>query len=104
MQGAFAGFDWDAGNRAKCQKHGVSVAEIEALLRGSPRVAPDIKHAHLEDRLIAVGRTAGGRPIFVAFAIRARNEKLLIRPISARYMHDKEIKNYEAQRPPDEDG
>jgi hypothetical protein len=26
-----SGFDWDDGNRAKCQKHGVSIAEIEAL-------------------------------------------------------------------------
>jgi uncharacterized DUF497 family protein len=25
------GFDWDRGNRAKCQKHGLSVALIEGL-------------------------------------------------------------------------
>jgi uncharacterized DUF497 family protein len=25
----FDGFDWDAGNREKCRKHGVSTAEIE---------------------------------------------------------------------------
>jgi uncharacterized DUF497 family protein len=65
-------FDWDRGNRAHCQKHGVSIAEIEAFLRGEPRIAPDPKHAHLEDRLIAVGRTAQGRPLFVAFTIRER--------------------------------
>lgn len=29
-----AGFDWDLGNRAKCAKHGVTVAEIEGLFRG----------------------------------------------------------------------
>ena len=63
-------FDWDRGNRAHCRKHGVSIAEIEALLRGTPQIAPDLKHAHLEDRLIAVGRTAQGRPLFVAFTIR----------------------------------
>jgi hypothetical protein len=28
-----AGFDWDTGNWEKCQKHGVSIAEIEAVLR-----------------------------------------------------------------------
>lgn len=35
MAGGFdrAGFDWDAGNWAKCQKHGVSIGEIEALFR-----------------------------------------------------------------------
>jgi len=25
------GFDWDDGNRTKCQRHGVAIAEIEAL-------------------------------------------------------------------------
>ena len=76
-----AGFDWDEGNRAHCRKHGVSIAEIEALLRGRPRIAPDLKHVHLEDRLIAVGRTARGRPLFVAFTIR---EKFAERRPSAR--------------------
>jgi uncharacterized protein len=31
-----AGFKWDAGNRAKCQKHGVSLEEIEDLFRHAP--------------------------------------------------------------------
>ena len=73
------------------------IAEIEALLRGEPRIAPDLKHAHLEDRLIAVGRTAQGRPLFVAFTIRERLGQPTIRPVSARYMHEREAKNYEAQ-------
>ena len=34
------GFDWDGGNRAKCQKHGVSIAEIEALKAPSVGVMP----------------------------------------------------------------
>ena len=92
-----SGFDWDRGNRAHCRKHGVSIAEIEALLRDAPLVAPDLKHAHLEDRLIAIGRTAKGRPLFVAFTIREQSGRRMIRPVSARYMHAKEIKNYEAQ-------
>jgi hypothetical protein len=90
-------FDWDKGNRAHCRKHGVSIAEIEALLRGEPRIAPDLKHAHLEDRLIAVGRTAQGRTLFVAFTIRERFGRPTIRPVSARYMHAREARNYEAQ-------
>jgi uncharacterized DUF497 family protein len=45
-------FDWDRGNRAHCRKHGISIAEIEALLRGAPQIAPDLKHARLEDRLM----------------------------------------------------
>jgi uncharacterized protein len=98
-----AGFDWDEGNRAKCTKRGVPSAEIEALLRGNPSVAPDVRHAHLEDRLIAVGRNAMGRPMFVAFTIRTTEGRRLIRPITARYMHAKEVKAYEAQGPKTQD-
>lgn len=43
MDVAADGFDWDAGNRDKCQKHGVSIAEIEAFLRGDPKVAPALE-------------------------------------------------------------
>ena len=61
-----------------------SYRQIEALLRGNPRVAPDLEHAHLEDRLIAIGRTDQGRPLFVAFTIRERSGQRLIRPVYAR--------------------
>ena len=89
------GFDWDEGNRKKCQKHGVSLAEIEALLTGNHRVAPDLSHSTAEDRYIAIGRTRGGRPVFVAFTFRIEGHRRLLRPITARYMHVKEIKSYE---------
>jgi uncharacterized DUF497 family protein len=95
MEIEVAGFDWDKGNRAKCQKHGVSCEEIEWLLSHRPLIAPDPRHSAQEDRLIAVGRTAAGRLLFVAFTIRTKGEQALIRPISARYMHKKEIKAYE---------
>jgi uncharacterized protein len=95
--GTIAGFEWGEGNRAKCQKHGVSLPEIEALLRSSPGVAPDAKHSIDEDRLIAVGRNNAGRPLFVAFTIRVVEGRRLIRPVSARYMHAKEIERYEAK-------
>ena len=90
-------FDWDGGNRVKCQKHGVSIAEIEELLSGSPRIAPDIRHSDQEDRLIAVGRNSHGRAIFIAFTLRERGGRRLIRPVSARYMHRKEIEGYEKE-------
>jgi uncharacterized protein len=90
------GFDLDDGNRAKCQKHGVSIAEIEALFMNAPRIAPDPKHSDDEDRMIAVGRTNAGRPVFVAFTIRTKNRRL-IRPVTARYMHAKEIAAYEKE-------
>jgi uncharacterized DUF497 family protein len=94
-----AGFEWDDGNRAKCQRHGVSLAEIEALLRGRPGVAPDLNHSDDENRLIAVGRNSAGRPLFVAFTIRLTNGERFIRPITARYMHAREIRRYEAAGP-----
>lgn len=93
------GFDWNEGNRAKCRKHGVSIAEIEALLRGDPRVAPDLRHSAAEDRFIAVGRNAQGRALFVAFTFRTRDGARLVRPVSARYMHKKEAEGYETEGP-----
>jgi uncharacterized protein len=96
MNSLVQGFDWDDGNRAKCEKHGVSIAEIEALFMNAPRIAPDPKHSDDEDRMIAVGRTSAGRPVFVAFTIRTKNRRL-IRPVTARYMHAKEIAAYEKE-------
>jgi len=96
---ALAGFDWDDANLSKFQKHGVPIAEIEAVFEGRFRVAPDTKHSATEDRFIAIGRTETGRPLFVAFTIRVKGRGRFVRPISARYMHAKEIQNYEAQNP-----
>jgi uncharacterized protein len=92
------GFDWDGGNLAKCAKHGVSQAEIEGFFLSSPAIAPDPRHSAEEDRFLAVGRTAAGRALFVAFTFRDKAGQCLIRPISARYMHSKEIEAYEKAR------
>jgi uncharacterized protein len=95
MDVVFSGFDWDRWNRKKCEKHGVSVEDIEHLLRNRPRIAPDLKHSHKEDRFIAVGRSLRGRPVFVAFTVREKFGKNFIRPVTARYMHKKEREKYE---------
>ena len=97
MNSRVSGFDWDEGNRAKCQKHGVSITQIEALFAHNPRIAPDPKHSVDEDRLIAVGKIGTGRPIFVAYTIRMKNRQRLIRPVTARYMHVKEVAAYEKE-------
>ena len=97
------GFDWDSGNREKCQIHGVSLAEIEELFSGRLYVAPAPLHPDTEDRFIAVGRNSAGRALFVAFTLRTKSGRQLIRPISARYMHSKEIAAYEKARPETED-
>ena len=95
MRNVVAGFDWDAGNREKCQKHGVSVAEIEFVLTNEPRVTPDPAHSGDEERFIGIGRTAEGKAIFGALTFRFEEGGRLVRPISARYMHKKEIQAYE---------
>jgi uncharacterized DUF497 family protein len=89
-------FEWDAGNRAKCQKHGVSIEEIEAVFAHQPRTSVDEAHSIDEERFIAVGGVA--RPIFVVFTARDASGQRIVRPISARYMHRKELDRY-AQAP-----
>jgi uncharacterized DUF497 family protein len=103
MDIGISGFDWDEGNRAKCQKHGLSIAQVEALFAHNPRIAPDPKHSADEDRLIAVGRTTG-RHVFVAFTIRVKNNRRFIRPVTARFMHAKEIAAYEKESSTAENG
>jgi uncharacterized DUF497 family protein len=97
MNLAADGFDWDDGNRAKCGKHGVAIDEIEALFHSAVLVAPDPKHSGKETRFIAIGRNEEGRPMFVAFTFRDQGGLRLVRPVSARYMHAKEVASYEAR-------
>jgi len=102
------GFDWDEGNRAKCQKHGLSMAQIEALFACGPRIAPDRKHSADEDRSIAVGRIAG-RPVFRGLhdpdpGQQDKDKRRFIRPVSARFMHAKEVAAYEEESAAIENG
>jgi uncharacterized protein len=90
-------FDWDEGNRERCEKHGLSVQDIESLFRSSISVFPDPEHSNEEERFIGIGRTEGDRSVFVVFTLRMRDGIALIRPISARYMHKKEIDHYEKE-------
>lgn len=89
------GFDWDDGNREKCRKHGVSLVEIEHVLTRPVWLADDLAHSHKERRFIAIGVTPAGRYAFVAYTERRRGERLLRRPISARFMHEREVRYYE---------
>ncbi len=88
-------FDWDVGNLAKCQQHGVTTVEIEHVLESDPFLVPDHKHSENEDRSIAVGLNRTGRPVFIVFTLRVVDGRELVRPLSARYMHRKEIEIYE---------
>jgi uncharacterized DUF497 family protein len=52
-----------------------------------------------EPRQRAIGQTQAGRYVFVVFMFRESDQKTLLRPISARFMHQKEIDHYEKQNP-----
>lgn len=95
----FHGFDWDRGNRVKCQKHGLSVALIESLFARPLAIVPGGAGSREESRFCAVGQTGDGRRVFLVFTQRRKGDKQLIRPISARYMHKKEIESYEKENP-----
>jgi hypothetical protein len=87
-------FDWDVGNLTKLAKHLISREEVEEALENPIAVLDDPSHSLLERRLRTVGRTRQGRWVFVAFTLRERDGGVLVRPISARYMHAKEIALY----------
>jgi uncharacterized protein len=93
------GFDWDKGNRAKCEKHGLWTSVIESLFTRPVAILPDVAHSQGERRFRAIGRTDKGRGVFIVFTLRRKGEELLIGPISARYMHKKEINTYEKENP-----
>lgn len=90
------GFDWDDGNWPKCGKHGVSREEIEQIFLGTPAVMPDPFQD--EPRMRAIGITTQGRYVFSVFMLRDIDGQTKLRPISARYMHKKEIEHYERQK------
>lgn len=95
----FHGFDWDRGNKAKCQKHGLSITQIEDLFARPLAIIPSAADSREESRFCAVGQTSNGRRVFLVFTLRRKGDKQLIRPISARYMHKKEIESYEKENP-----
>ena len=88
------GFEWDAGNARKNDKHGVSMAEAEQVFFNAPLlVVDDEKHSQHEARHHALGRTHEGRLLHLTFTLRSAGS--LIRVISARDMHRKERMIYE---------
>lgn len=88
-------FDWDQGNLEHTARHGVSASEIEYLFYNDPMVSPDPYPENVEERWRAIGNNESGRAVFVVFMFRAVEDEICIRPISARYMHKKEIESYE---------
>jgi uncharacterized protein len=86
---AAEGFQWDAGNARKNEKHGVTQQEAEQVFLNQPLlVIEDERHSGFEARFHALGQTGGGRFLHVTFTV--RDSGRLIRVISARPMHRKE--------------
>ncbi|HLY45985.1 MAG TPA: BrnT family toxin [Stellaceae bacterium] len=94
-----SGFEWDHANRDKCEKHGVSIAAIEEAFRRPIAIFPDPRHSIVEERFKAIGVTDGGRHVLIVLTLRRHDGDTFIRPISARYMHRKEVEHYEKTAP-----
>lgn len=80
-------FEWDSNNWPKCHEHGVSKGEIELVLSSEPMTRADHKHSDEETRFIAVGKAPSGKFVFIVFCVRGG----AVRPISARFMRQKEV-------------
>jgi uncharacterized protein len=88
------GFDWDAGNARKNDKHEVSMAKAEQVFFNAPLLLlDDVTHSQRELRLHALGKTDEGRTLHITFTLRKAGQ--WIRVISARDMHRKERTIYD---------
>jgi uncharacterized DUF497 family protein len=85
---AITGFDWDAGNARKNDKHGASSEAAEQVFFNRPLMAADQKHSQNESRFHALGEDNTGRLLHLTFTLRDGGSK--IRVIAARDMHRKE--------------
>ena len=72
-----ASFQWDEGNADKNWadknwiKHGISQTEIEQAFFNLPfLVFDDHRHSQNEERFYALGRTDGGKGLFIVFTYR----------------------------------
>jgi len=87
------GFDWDEANIQKnWERHQVTPEEAEDVFFHEPLVVrSDARHSQTEKRFYALGKTSKERRLFVAFAIR----RAQIRVISVRDMNRNEAAAYQ---------
>ncbi len=76
----------------------MTVADVESAFSNPVVILPDKDNPAGERRFRAIGRTAAGRAAFIVFAMRDKAGQR-IRPISARFMHKKEVEAYEKAYP-----
>lgn len=87
----FSGFDWDDGN---LQKAWGDHRRDRERVRRHPGDRTGWAHSKAEARFLAIGTARSGRYVFLAFTWHERDGANLIRPISARYVHAKEVQQY----------
>jgi len=87
------GFEWDAGNERKNEKHGVTMMETEQVFFNAPLLLEDVAHSQNEVRIHALGVSDTARALHITFTLRKSGQ--LIRVISARDMHRKERAIYD---------
>lgn len=88
------GFEWDAGNERKNEKHGVTMMEAEQVFFNAPLLLlEDAAHSHNEVRIHALGVGDATRALHITFTLRKSGQ--LIRVISARDVHRKERAIYD---------
>jgi uncharacterized DUF497 family protein len=74
-----ATFDWDESNIRHVGRHGVDRQEAEQIILDPDAIMLEIQIEGDEDRVKAIGRTAGGRILVVVFTFRGE----AIRPITS---------------------
>jgi uncharacterized DUF497 family protein len=85
--------EWDENNIWKNEiKHGVTAEEIEQCFNNPPAVA--FPHKKIQDRRVLLGKTFGGRHLFIVFQQKPGG---VARPIHARNMTTNERRVYEKQ-------
>lgn len=84
---ACTGFEWDEGNaRKNWEFHRVTPEEAEDVFFNEPLVVrSDVQHSRQEKRYYALGQTAAGRRLFVAFTVRHSSVSVIsVRDMSKR--------------------
>ena len=89
-------FDWDELNLPKCAAR-VARFDIEKLFQADETIIDPAPHP-AELRYRAIGFDDDGRPMVVIFTIRVIGGRPHVRPISARYAHEKEVDRWPKRR------
>ena len=93
MRSHYRYIEWDEANIWKDEiKHNVTAEEIEQCFNNPPSVI--YPHKRFSDRRVLLGRTFGGRYLFIVYQ---HKSKEIAHPIHARDMKNNERKIYEKQ-------